>query len=49
MGKTIAEKLLARSAGLAQVKAGDIITARVDCAMMADILGPRVVSAEQLE
>ncbi len=49
MGKTIAEKLLARSAGLAQVKAGDIITARVDCAMMDDILGPRVVIAEQLE
>lgn len=43
MGKTMAEKILARAAGLPSVSAGDIVTASVDCAMMDDILGPRVV------
>ena len=40
MGKTLAEKLLARSAGLPEVKPGDIITGKVDCAMLDDTLGP---------
>lgn len=44
MGKTMAEKILARCSGQAAVSAGDIVTAKVDCAMMDDILGPRVVS-----
>jgi len=43
MGKTMAEKILARSAGKDTVSAGDIVTAKVDCAMMDDILGPRVM------
>jgi 3-isopropylmalate/(R)-2-methylmalate dehydratase large subunit len=49
MGKTMAEKLLARAAGKAEVSAGDIIWANVDCAMMDDILGPRVEIAEGME
>jgi 3-isopropylmalate/(R)-2-methylmalate dehydratase large subunit len=40
MGKTLAEKILARSCGRAEVNAGEIITARVDCLMMDDALGP---------
>ena len=43
MGKTMAEKILARASGSSSVSAGDIVTAKVDCAMMDDILGPRVV------
>ncbi len=43
MPMTMSEKLLARAAGLPQVRAGEIVTARVDCAMMDDILGPRVM------
>lgn len=41
MGKTISEKILARNAGVETASAGDILTVRVDCAMMDDILGPR--------
>lgn len=44
MGKTMSEKLLAKGAGLEAVKAGDIVTVQVDCAMMDDILGPRVMA-----
>ncbi len=40
MGKTLAEKILARCAGRDEVSAGEIITARVDCAMLDDTLGP---------
>jgi 3-isopropylmalate/(R)-2-methylmalate dehydratase large subunit len=39
MGKTLAEKLLAKSSGT-DAKAGDIIMAKVDCAMLDDTLGP---------
>lgn len=43
MGMTMAEKILARCAGRTAVSAGEIVTAKVDCAMLDDILGPRVV------
>ena len=43
MGMTMAEKILARCSGQNCICAGDIVTAKVDCAMMDDILGPRVV------
>lgn len=43
MAMTMAEKILARSAGLKTVKAGQTVTAKVDCAMMDDILGPKVL------
>ncbi|ELV7528230.1 3-isopropylmalate dehydratase large subunit [Edwardsiella ictaluri] len=49
MGKTVAEKILAAKAGLAEVSAGDVVWVDVDKAMMDDILGPRVQIAEQLE
>lgn len=49
MGKTLAEKILAQKAGQKEVSPGDIINARVDCAMMDDILGPRVEIAEQMK
>lgn len=40
MGKTLAEKILANCCGRDQVSAGEIITAKVDCLMMDDALGP---------
>ena len=40
MKKTMAEKLLSHSSKT-DAKSGDIVIARVDCAMMDDILGPR--------
>ena len=40
MGKTLAEKILARTCGRETVSAGEIITATVDCLMMDDALGP---------
>ena len=43
MGMTMAEKILARCSGRQSVSAGEIVTAKVDCAMLDDILGPRVV------
>lgn len=43
MGKTLAEKILARCSGAEAVTAGDLITAKVDCAMMDDTLGPPYV------
>lgn len=49
MGKTISEKILAKAAGLPSVSAGDIVWAKVDQAMMDDILGPRVEIAEKLQ
>lgn len=48
MGMTLSEKILARSAGASSVTAGEIVMARVDKAMMDDLLGPRVEIAEQL-
>ena len=49
MGMTISEKILARAAGLPAVQAGEIVNAKVDVAMMDDILGPRVEIAQKLE
>ncbi|MGI6084214.1 MAG: 3-isopropylmalate dehydratase large subunit [Acetivibrionales bacterium] len=40
MGKTLAEKILANCCGREEVSAGEIITAKVDCLMMDDALGP---------
>ena len=45
MGMTLAEKILSACTD-AEVKAGNIITARVDIAMMDDILGPRYIAKE---
>ncbi|MDQ0285379.1 3-isopropylmalate/(R)-2-methylmalate dehydratase large subunit [Desulfofundulus luciae] len=49
MGMTMAEKILARKAGKTRVSPGEIVMARVDCAMMDDILGPRVQIADELK
>lgn len=49
MGMTISEKILAGASGQDAVKAGDIVWARVDRAMMDDILGPRVEIADKME
>ena len=49
MGMTISEKILARASGRECVQAGEIIWAKVDCAMMDDLLGPRVEIADNLE
>lgn len=46
MGKTMAEKILAKCSGRQDVTAGEIVTAQVDCAMMDDILGPRVIDKD---
>ncbi len=43
MGQTMSEKILARCSCQTSVKAGDIVMAQVDCAMMDDILGPRIL------
>lgn len=48
MAMTISEKLLARAANREEVHAGEIIQAKVDKAMMDDILGPRVEIAEKM-
>ncbi len=48
LGKTISEKIIAKLAGVNSVKAGDIVWADVDKAMMDDILGPRVEIAEKM-
>jgi 3-isopropylmalate/(R)-2-methylmalate dehydratase large subunit len=44
MGMTLAEKILARAAGKSAVAPGEIITARVDLAMMHDSGGPRRIA-----
>ena len=49
MGKTISEKILAKASGQAEVSAGQIVWAKVDRAMMDDILGPRVEIAEKIK
>ena len=41
---TLAEKIIARAAGRARVEPGEIVTARVDLAMMHDSGGPRRVA-----
>nr|WP_315591438.1 3-isopropylmalate dehydratase large subunit [uncultured Cupriavidus sp.] len=43
MGRTLAQKLLARASGRAEVSPGEIVTCRVDLAMMHDSGGPRRV------
>lgn len=48
-GRTMSEKILARAAGVADARAGDILWVDVDKAMMDDILGPRVQIAEGLK
>lgn len=47
MGMTITEKILADHAGLDKVKAGDLITAKVDITLANDITGP--VAIEEFE
>ncbi len=42
--RTLAEKIIARAAGLNQVSPGDIVTCRVDLAMIHDSGGPRRVA-----
>lgn len=49
MGMTMAEKILARVAGREKVTSGDFIWAKVDTAMMDDLLGPRVVIADNIK
>ncbi|MCX7780262.1 MAG: 3-isopropylmalate dehydratase large subunit [Negativicutes bacterium] len=49
MGMTMAEKIIARASGKSTVKPGDFVWANVDTAMMDDLLGPRVVIADQIK
>lgn len=49
MGKTMSEKILARASKKAEVSAGEIVWAKVDRAMMDDILGPRVEIARHMK
>ncbi|MEG2678847.1 MAG: 3-isopropylmalate dehydratase large subunit, partial [Oscillospiraceae bacterium] len=49
MDMTMSEKILARAAGRDAVSAGEIIWAKVDCALMDDILGPRVEIADLMK
>ena len=42
-GATLAEKIIANAAGVARVVPGEIVTCRVDLAMMHDSGGPRRV------
>ena len=44
MGLTLAEKIIARAAGREAVTPGEIVTCRVDLAMMHDSGGPRRVA-----
>lgn len=46
MGMTLAEKTLARKCGKETVVPGEIVVVPVDCAMMTDILGPRIIAGE---
>lgn len=49
MGMTMAEKIIARTAHKSAVKPGEFVWADVDTAMMDDLLGPRVVIADQIK
>ncbi|MDF2876879.1 MAG: 3-isopropylmalate dehydratase large subunit, partial [Sporomusa sp.] len=49
MGMTMAEKIIARASGKSTVKPGDFVWANVDIAMMDDLLGPRVIIADQIQ
>jgi len=44
MGMTITEKILARAAGKASVKAGDLINAKIDLIMCHDVTTPPAIS-----
>ena len=44
MARTLAQKLIARACGQAQVAVGEIVTCRVDLAMMHDSGGPRRIA-----
>ncbi|MDN5347694.1 MAG: 3-isopropylmalate/(R)-2-methylmalate dehydratase large subunit [Clostridia bacterium] len=46
---TITEKILASAAGKEKVAPGEIVTVKVDLAMMTDIIGPRIEIAERLK
>jgi 3-isopropylmalate/(R)-2-methylmalate dehydratase large subunit len=46
VGQTIAEKILASRGGKPDAHAGEIVMAKVDCAMMDDILGPRLLDED---
>ena len=49
MSMTLAERIIARASGRERVRAGDIVTCRVDLAMMHDSSGPRRQSAKLAE
>ncbi|MBO6948639.1 MAG: 3-isopropylmalate dehydratase large subunit [Rhodospirillales bacterium] len=42
MAQTLAEKIIAKAAGVGSVKPGEIVTCKVDLAMMHDSAGPRM-------
>ena len=46
MGMTLSEKILAAKSGRDSVRPGEIVVVPVDCAMMTDILGPRIIADE---
>jgi len=46
MGMTLAEKILVNKSNKEYVVPGEIVIVPVDCAMMTDILGPRIISDE---
>lgn len=46
MGMTLAEKILAKKCCKDTVIPGEIVVVPVDCAMMTDILGPRIIAPE---
>ncbi len=46
---TLTEKILAKAANLEKVTAGDIISVKVNKAMMDDILGPRIEIADKMK
>jgi 3-isopropylmalate/(R)-2-methylmalate dehydratase large subunit len=41
MGRTLAQKIIARAAGRAEVRPGEVVTCRVDLALLLDSGGPR--------
>lgn len=46
MPMTLAEKILSYKSNKSRVYPGEIVIVPVDCAMMTDILGPRIIAAE---
>ena len=47
MGMTMAEKILAKAAGLKETEAGNIVMANIDVAMTHDLTGPLAVQSFQ--